>query len=24
VELRAFLDKGGDTLTETWSDVILP
>jgi glucans biosynthesis protein len=24
VELRAFLDKGGDTLTETWSYVILP
>ncbi len=24
IELRAFLDKGGDTLTETWSDVILP
>jgi glucans biosynthesis protein len=24
VELRAFLDKGGDTLTETWSSVILP
>ena len=23
-ELRAFLDKGGDTLTETWSYVILP
>ena len=24
VELRAFLDKGGEALTETWSDVILP
>jgi periplasmic glucans biosynthesis protein len=24
VELRAFLDKGGDTLTETWSYVVLP
>jgi glucans biosynthesis protein len=24
VELRAFLDQGGDTLTETWSYVILP
>ncbi len=24
LELRAFLDKGGDTLTETWSYVILP
>lgn len=24
IELRAFLDKGGDTLTETWSYVILP
>jgi periplasmic glucans biosynthesis protein len=24
IELRAFLDKGGDTVTETWSYVILP
>ncbi len=24
VEIRAFLDSGGDTLTETWSYVILP
>jgi len=24
LELRAFLDQGGDTLTETWSYVILP
>jgi periplasmic glucans biosynthesis protein len=24
LELRAFLDKGGDTLTETWSYVLLP
>lgn len=24
VELRAFIDKGGDALTETWSYVILP
>ncbi|MGH7790623.1 MAG: glucan biosynthesis protein [Candidatus Binatia bacterium] len=24
VELRAFLDQGGHSLTETWSDVILP
>lgn len=24
VELRAFLDKGGEALTETWSNVILP
>jgi glucans biosynthesis protein len=24
VELRAFLDQGGSSLTETWSDVILP
>lgn len=24
VELRAFLDKGGEALTETWSDMILP
>lgn len=24
VELRAYLDKGGDTLTETWSYVVLP
>src|SRR5262249_44246604 len=24
LELRAYLDKGGDTLTETWSYVILP
>ncbi|HEX7407542.1 MAG TPA: glucan biosynthesis protein, partial [Candidatus Binatia bacterium] len=24
VELRAFLDKGGEALTETWSYVILP
>ncbi|HUI25125.1 MAG TPA: glucan biosynthesis protein, partial [Candidatus Kryptonia bacterium] len=24
VELRAFLDKGGETLTETWSYVIVP
>ena len=24
IELRAFLDKGGETLTETWSYVILP
>jgi len=24
VELRAFLDQGGQTLTETWSDAILP
>ena len=24
VELRAFLDQGGTSLTETWSDVILP
>jgi glucans biosynthesis protein len=24
LELRAFLDKGGDTLTETWSYVIVP
>lgn len=24
VELRAFLDRGGDTLTETWSYVVLP
>jgi glucans biosynthesis protein len=24
VELRAFLDKGGEALTETWSSVILP
>jgi len=24
VELRAYLDKMGDTLTETWSYVILP
>ncbi len=24
VELRAFLDQGGNSLTETWSDVILP
>ena len=24
VDLRAFLDKGGDTLTETWSYVLLP
>jgi len=24
IELRAFLDKGGDTLTETWSYVLLP
>jgi periplasmic glucans biosynthesis protein len=24
IELRAYLDKGGETLTETWSDVILP
>jgi len=24
VELRAFLDKGGEALTETWSDVIRP
>jgi glucans biosynthesis protein len=24
IELRAFLDKGGDTLTETWSYVIQP
>jgi len=24
LELRAFLEQGGDTLTETWSYVILP
>ena len=24
VELRAFLDQGGNSLTETWSDVIVP
>jgi glucans biosynthesis protein len=24
IELRAFLDKGGETLTETWSYVLLP
>jgi hypothetical protein len=24
VELRAFLDKSGEALTETWSSVILP
>ena len=24
VELRAFLDQGGDALTETWSYVIVP
>jgi len=24
IELRAFLDMGGETLTETWSSVILP
>ena len=24
IELRAFLDQGGETLTETWSYVILP
>jgi glucans biosynthesis protein len=24
VELRAFLDQGGNSLTETWSDVIAP
>jgi glucans biosynthesis protein len=23
-DLRAFLDRGGETLTETWSDVVLP
>jgi glucans biosynthesis protein len=24
LELRAFLEKDGDTLTETWSYVVLP